>query len=91
MDNTEAQKVLREQLVPFSGRSHFELTRLVEEKRVEAYAVHTKGGKTYQVEIRFFWDDQPGDTIRILGSVDDGGIRAFFPLTESVLILRPNV
>jgi hypothetical protein len=91
VDNTEAQKVLREQLEPFSGRSHFELTQFVEEKRVEAFWVHTKGGKAYQVEIQFFWDDQPGDTIRILGSVDDGGIQAFFPLTESVLIPRPNV
>jgi hypothetical protein len=91
MNNTEAQKVLREQLALFSGHSHLELTRLVEGKRVEAYAIHTKGGKTYQVEIQFFWDDQPGNTIRILGSVDDGGIRAFSPLTESVLIPRPTV
>ena len=37
MDNSEAQKVLREQLESFSGRSHFELTQFVEEKRVEAY------------------------------------------------------
>ena len=90
MDNIEAQKVLREQLALFSGRSYFELTRLVDEERVEALTVRTKGGMMYQVEIRFFWDDQPRDTIRILGSIDDGGIRAFLPLTESLLITRPE-
>jgi len=78
MNKSEAQKILTEQLARFSARSHSELKRFVEEERVEAYEVCGPLGTAYQVEIQFIWDDTPGDTIRILGSVDDGGLRAFF-------------
>jgi len=33
-----------------------------------------------------FWDDSVGGDIRVIGSLDDGGIRAFFPLTMSLLV-----
>lgn len=87
MDKSEAQKILREQLARFS-RSHSELAPLVESQRVEVYEVRGASGATYEVEIQFFWDDQPGDTIRVAGSIDDGGIRAFVPLTDSLLVAR---
>jgi hypothetical protein len=77
-------------LARFDGRNHSELVPLVESQRVEAYEVRGASGTTYQIEIQFFWDDKPGDTIRVAGSIDDGGIRAFVPLTESLLITRPE-
>jgi hypothetical protein len=86
MDKAEAQRILTEQLARFTGRSHAELAPLVAAQRVEAYEVLATSGTTYQVEIQFFWDDRPGDTIRVAGSIDDGGIRAFVPLTDSLLI-----
>ena len=43
-------------------------------------------GTRYHVEVQFFWDDEPKRTIRVVGSIDDGGMRAFMPLTESVLV-----
>jgi len=86
MNKSEAQKILSEQLARFSGRSHSELGPLVESQRVEACEVRGASGATYQVEIQFFWDDQPGHTIRVAGSIDDGGIRAFVPPTDSLLI-----
>lgn len=91
MDNTEAQKILSGQLDRFVDRSHFELARLVEAQHVEVHEVSAMNGRTYQVEILFFWDDQPGDTIRIVGSVDDGGMRAVLPLSDSVLIPREQI
>lgn len=90
MDKSEAQKILREQLARFS-RSYSELAPLVESQRVDAYEVRGASGATYQVEIQFFWDDQPGDTIRVAGSIDDGGIRAFVPLTDSLLVWRCSI
>jgi hypothetical protein len=90
MNKTEAQKILGEQLARFDGRSHSELVPLVESQRVEAYEVRGVSGTMYQVEIQFFWDDQPGETIRVMGCIDDGGIRAFVPLTDSLLITRPE-
>jgi len=91
MDNSEAQKILREQLARVSANSYSELTLLVERQYIETHKLCAASGKTYQVEIRYFWDDQPGDAIRVVGSVDDGGIRAFLPLTDSVLIARKQM
>ena len=85
MNKSEAQKILGEQLARFSGRSHSELTQFVGDERVEAYDVRTTSGTAYHVEIEFFWDDRPGETIRVAGSIDDGGFRAFGPLTDSFL------
>jgi len=50
--------------------------------------VRGASGTAYQIEIQFFWDDKPGGTIRVAGSIDDGGIRAFVPLTDSFLVTR---
>ena len=88
MDKAEANTILSEQLARFNGRSHSELAALVESRHLEAYEVRGASGTSYQVEIQLFWDGRPGDTIRILGSIDDGGIRALFPVTDSVLVTR---
>ena len=84
-DKSEAQKVLSEQLARFSGRSHYELTQFVGDERVEAYDVRAASGTAYHIEIQFFWDDRPGETIRVAGSIDDSGFRVFVPLTDSFL------
>lgn len=91
MDKSEARKILREQMTRIGSRSHSELAPPLRVGHIELYKIHGESGMVYQVEIQFFWDDQPGNTIRIMGSIDDGGIRAFLPLTDSVLIARPSV
>lgn len=90
MNKSEAQKILSEQLARFGGRSHSELAPLVVAQRIETYDVWGESGTTYQIEIQFFWNDHPGDAIRVVGSIDDGGIWAFFPLTDSLVITRPE-
>jgi hypothetical protein len=46
-------------------------------------------GNTYQLEIDVFWDNtKPGD-VRVMAAVDDGGWRAFKPLTRD-FIMRPD-
>lgn len=91
MDKSEARKILREQMAQIGNRSHSKLASLVEAGHLELYKIHGESGTAYQVEVQFFWDDQPGNTIRIMGSVDDGGVRAFLPLTDSVCIARTRV
>jgi hypothetical protein len=88
MDKSEAQKILGEQLARFS--SYTELAPFVESKRVENFESCGASGTKYQVEVQFFWDDKPGGVVRVSGSIDDGGIRAFFPLTDSLLVSRPE-
>lgn len=46
-------------------------------------------GTPYQVEIEAFWDSgKPGD-LRVMVAVDDGGFRAFVPLTTD-FIMSPD-
>ena len=58
-----------------------------ETKRVE---FTTKAGTWYQATIRPFWDDQPHGAIRVLFGIDDGGIGAYHPLTDSLLLQNPR-
>jgi hypothetical protein len=88
MNKSEAQQILSQRLARFTSRSHAQLAPLVESRHVEADEIQGASGATYQIEIQFFWDDQPGGAIRIIGSIDDGGLRAFFPLTDSFLVTR---
>ena len=90
MDKSEAQKVLSEQLARSSQRSYSELVPLVESSYVEHFEIRGASGTKYQVELQFFWDDKPGGVVRIFGSIDDGGIRAFVPLTQTILVSRPE-
>lgn len=39
-----------------------------------------------QVEIEAFWDDKQGGDIRVVFSIDDGGWRACFPVTDSFIM-----
>jgi hypothetical protein len=43
-------------------------------------------GKQYQVETQTFWDSKKSANIRVMVSVDDGGLRAFRPLTRAFII-----
>lgn len=52
----------------------------------EIFEVRAESGIEYQLEFQVFWDDPKAKTIRVLGSIDDGGIRAFFPLCESIIM-----
>ena len=55
----------------------------------EVKNVLSDSGVNYQIEIDVFWESEPNQNLRIMGSIDDGGWRAFFPLTES-LIMKPD-
>ena len=88
MDKSEARKVLSERLARLRQRSYAELAPLVESSHVEDFEVRGASGTTYQVEVQFFWDDKPRGVVRVVGSIDDGGIRAFVPLTQTFLVSR---
>ena len=90
MDKSEAQRVLTEQLARFSERSYAELVPLVETSHVEDFEARGASGTNYQVEVQFFWDDKPRGVVRVVGSIDDGGLRALVPLTQTFLVSRPD-
>jgi hypothetical protein len=46
-------------------------------------------GKQYQLEVQVFWDSRKGGDVRVIVSGDDGGGRAFRPLTSD-FVMAPD-
>ena len=89
MDKEEALSLLKDFLDQLESAGYETLSARVGEN--DALEVTGPSGKPYQIEYDIVWDHKPphGD-IRILGSVDDGGLRAFAPLTDSRLVPPPS-
>ena len=83
MKNSEARAVLAAQLKVRRELSYGDLAKRIGE--VENFEVTAASGVKYQIEIQYFWDAQPRGDIRVLGSVDDSGWRAFVPLCEDFI------
>jgi ribosomal protein S28E/S33 len=43
-------------------------------------------GTVYQIEIDVLWDSRERGEIRVVGSIDDGSLRAFVPVTAGFLV-----
>lgn len=85
MDRDEAGRLLRAVMIRFARRSRAELAQLM--GQVEVYSVEGAGGVAYQIEVDAHWDGEPGGTIRVLGSIEDGGFRSSFrPMTDGFLV-----
>jgi hypothetical protein len=56
---------------------------------VETREVVGKDGKNYQLEIQAFWDSNGDGDVLVIVAADDGGWRAFKPLTDD-FIMRPD-
>jgi hypothetical protein len=39
--------------------------------------------RSWQLEVQVVWDDEPDGNVRVMVSIDDGGLRDFVPMTES--------
>ncbi len=83
MNKTEARLLLSRELNIAAARSFSELRAGI--GCTEVKTILGDSGAAYQLEIEIFWDDQPQGNLRIAGAIDDGGWRAFVPLTESRL------
>lgn len=46
-------------------------------------------GRSYQVEVQVMWAQLKPGPVLVIGSVDDGGWRAWSPLTRS-FVMRPD-
>ena len=80
VDKVEATSVAESILDSLRGLPYQELVDRYLDSSDHQDAVGASGAE-YQVETQAFWDTgQPGD-LRVLVSIDDGGWRAFSPLT----------
>lgn len=84
MDKAEALEVLPKEIARYRKRSYAELAGLV--GNVDACEVKAASGAAYQIEIQVYWDSKKGGDLRVIGGVDDGGWRAFAPLTDDFIL-----
>jgi hypothetical protein len=83
VNTAEARQLLAAKLAELRRRSYSDLLRLMEPEGLE---VAGPSGVTYQLEVEAFWDDEPQRNLRVLASIDDGGWRAFHPLTDDFIV-----
>lgn len=84
MNKQEARAVLRSEMARWRQKSWSELEEHIGHQGTEQR--HGPSGTVYQLEIQTFWDDESKEVIRCLGAIDDGGWRAYSPLTEDFLM-----
>ena len=87
MDKAEAKSLLSQELSRYRELPYAELFSLVD--KIETFERAAPSGVTYQIEMQVFVDDESRQTVRVLGSIDYGGWRAFAPLSDS-FILAPD-
>ncbi len=84
MDKREAATILASKLAEYRRRTYAELKRLLNNQ--DCFEIVGDSGTTYQLEYQAVWNDQPNGNLRVSRTIDDGGLRAFFPLTDSFII-----
>jgi hypothetical protein len=85
MDKVEAKNMLEEFLDGLKNWSREELLGFLENP--VCLEKTGKSGTVYQIEYEAVWDSEPGQTLRIIASIDDGGFLSVFkPLTADFLI-----
>lgn len=84
MNNEEAIAVLDEELAKFRSEPYENLVT-----RMTTGSLHFErtapNGTKYQVQIQVFWDDRRDGNVRVLGSIDNGGWRAFVPVNRDFI------
>jgi len=88
MNKQEAKVLLARELGGWRRRSYADLASTVGDEPVTGELLG-EGGDRYQFEIEVFWDRGTEGDVRVLGAIDDGGFRAFFPLADN-FIMAPD-
>jgi hypothetical protein len=88
VSDEEAKAVLTAEFLNLRALNYQDLVERLA-GRQERSEVLGLSGKSYHVELEGFWDDDAHDDLRVVASIDDGGLRAFLPFTDSFTI-TPN-
>lgn len=90
MNTEDATTVVRQELMKYRRMPYIELCSLVD-TRLPTLVIKGASGAEYQVVIRVHWEGKRGGDIRIVGLIDDGGWRAFVPLSEDFITCSNDV
>ena len=102
MDKTEARQILAGEVARLRALSYSGLSSRIPRRRRRLLFLEVVGddeaitrevvgdsGVVYQVESQVLWEDKPQEDIRVVVSIDDGGVSAFMPMTDD-FILAPD-
>ena len=84
MNKDEAKSLLSQELSRYRELPYAELFSLIDHS--ETFERAAPSGVTYQIEMQVFVDDISRQTLRVLGSIDDGGWRALSPLCDDFIL-----
>jgi hypothetical protein len=84
VNEAEAQELLSKELAVYRDWPYERLCELVGEPKL-VFDVLGPSGVPYKVDIYAFWDGRAHRDVRVCGSIDDGGVSAFMPLTEDFI------
>jgi len=85
MRSDEAREVLSEYLDKYRLQKYQDLVSQI--GRIESVQIVGSSGRRYTVETQVFRDAGPTGDVRVVGNIDDGGLRAMMlPLNECVLV-----
>ena len=87
MDEQEAWKLLCSHLNRYRQMSYADLSAQM--TGPISLEIQQPDSGWYQIEIEILMDDPSTGNFRVIGSIDDGGWRAFFPLSED-FIMAPD-
>jgi hypothetical protein len=87
MNKAEARAVALERIRELRAMTWDEI-RARYLKSPKTIEVSGPSGATYQVETEAFWDGAKEADLRVIVKVDDGGWRAFIPLSEDFILAR---
>lgn len=85
MSDEEAKGVLRAEFLKLRAVGYGDLVERLA-GRQESSEVVGLSGTAYHVELQGFWDDDEHTELRLVASIDDGGLRAFLPFTDSFTV-----
>lgn len=84
MNEQIAQALINSEMRRLEGLPYSHLVAMI--GKVETKELVGEDGKTYQLEIQAFWDSEKGEDVRLIVAADDGGWRAYKPLTDSFIM-----
>ena len=84
MNSSEARRIIEAELGKYRDWPYERLCAMVDEPKRKFEVVGASGAR-YQIDIYAFWDGKPHGDIRVCGCIDDGGWRAFIPLSTDFI------
>lgn len=84
MNKPEASEILATELAKSREWPYERLAAMVDSPKRTIEVVGTSGTR-YYLDMLVCWDSEPDGNVRVIGTIDDGGLRAFVPLSDSYI------